>query len=124
MKTAPEAGSTWPVIDHLHLLGGPQPPHISLPNMANKYGTIFTIKLGVHRALVMSNWEIAKECLSINDKVFATRPKVAGMEILGYNNAMIGSAPYGPYWSQVRKFATVELHSNHWLDMLMWGNLR
>ena len=83
-----------------------------------------TIKLGVHRALVVSNWEIAKECLSINDKVFATRPKVAGMEILGYNNAMIGSAPYGPYWSQVRKFATVELHSNHWLDMLMWGNLR
>ncbi|XWS21116.1 hypothetical protein CRYUN_Cryun30bG0027800 [Craigia yunnanensis] len=117
MKTAPEAGDAWPVIGHLHLLGGPQPPHISLANMADKYGTIFTIKLGVNRALVVSNCEIAKECLTINDKAFATRPKLAAMELLGYNNSMIAFAPYGPYWRQVRKFATVELLSNHRLDM-------
>ncbi|XVF07464.1 hypothetical protein REPUB_Repub06bG0141200 [Reevesia pubescens] len=117
-KKAPEAGGAWPVIGHLRLLGGPQPPHISLTNMADKYGPIFTIKLGVHKALVVSNWEIAKECLTINDKVFATRPKLAGMELLGYNNAMIGFAPYGPYWRQVRKFATIELLSTYRLDML------
>ncbi|KAG4140331.1 hypothetical protein ERO13_D06G011632v2 [Gossypium hirsutum] len=57
-KTAPEAGGAWPIIGHLRLLGGPQPPHISLANMADKYGKMFTIKLGVHRALVVSHWEI------------------------------------------------------------------
>ncbi|XWS52585.1 hypothetical protein CRYUN_Cryun11dG0083600 [Craigia yunnanensis] len=97
MKTAPEASGAWPVIGHLHPLGGPQPPLISLSNMADKYGTFFTIKLGVRIVLVVTNFEIVKECLTINDKAFATRPKVAGMEILGYNYAMIGSTPYGPY---------------------------
>ncbi|KAE8674044.1 putative Cytochrome P450 [Hibiscus syriacus] len=117
-KTAPEAGGAWPIIGHLRLLGGRQPPHITLANMADKYGTIFTIKLGVHRALVVSSWEIAKECLTINDKAFATRPKLLSMELLAYNYAMIGTAPYGPYWRQVRKFATIELLSNHRLDSL------
>ncbi|XP_022754077.1 cytochrome P450 82A3-like [Durio zibethinus] len=118
MKTAPEAGSAWPVIGHLRLLRGPQPVHISLANMAEKYGTIFTIKLGVHRALLVSNWEIAKECLTINDKALANRPKLVGLELLGYNNAMIGTAPYGPYCCQVRKFVTAELLSNHRIEML------
>ncbi|KAG4140335.1 hypothetical protein ERO13_D06G012100v2 [Gossypium hirsutum] len=117
-KTAPEAGGAWPIIGHLRLLGGSQPPHISLGNLADKYGGIFTISLGVNRALVVSNWEIAKECLTINDKAFASRPKLASSEILGYNCAMIALAPYGPYWRQVRKFATIELLSNHRLELL------
>ncbi|TYI75591.1 hypothetical protein E1A91_D06G016600v1 [Gossypium mustelinum] len=117
-KTAPEAGGAWPIIGHLRILGGPQPPHISLGNLADKYGRIFTIKLGVHRALVVSNWEIAKECLTINDKAFATRPKLTSSEHFGYNCAMIGFAPYGPYWRQVRKFSTIELLSNHRLELL------
>ncbi|KAK8683855.1 hypothetical protein V6N13_039901 [Hibiscus sabdariffa] len=82
-KTAPVAGEAWPIIGHLRLLGGPQSPHISLANMADKSGKIFTIKLGVHRALVVSSWEIAKECLTINDRAFATRPKLASMQLLG-----------------------------------------
>ncbi|KAE8716306.1 putative Cytochrome P450 82A3 [Hibiscus syriacus] len=112
-KTAPEAGGAWPIIGHLRLLGEPQPPHITFANMTDKYGTIFTIKLGVQRALVVSSWETAKECLTINDKAFATRPKLLSAKILTYNYAMITSAPYGPYWRQVRKFATIELLSNH-----------
>ncbi|MBA0869502.1 hypothetical protein Goshw_028972 [Gossypium schwendimanii] len=86
--------------------------------MADKYGRIFSIKLGVHRALVVNNWEIAKECLSINDKVFATRPNLACTELMGYNRAMIGFAPYGPYWRQMRKICIIELLSNHRLNLL------
>ncbi|KAG4140337.1 hypothetical protein ERO13_D06G012300v2 [Gossypium hirsutum] len=117
-KTAPEAGGAWPIIGHLRLLGGSQPPHISLANMADKYGGIFSIKLGVHRALVVSDWEIAKECLTVNDKEFASRPKLASSEILGNNRAMLGFAPYGPYWRQIRKVAAIELLSNHRLELL------
>ncbi|XWS24303.1 hypothetical protein CRYUN_Cryun28dG0089500 [Craigia yunnanensis] len=115
---APEAGGAWPVIGHLHLLGGPQPVHISLANMADKYGPIFTIQLGMHRALVVSDSETVKECLTTNDKAFATRPALTASILMGYNNAMIGFAPYGPYLQQVRKFATLELLSNKRLDML------
>ncbi|OMO74974.1 Cytochrome P450 [Corchorus olitorius] len=115
---APEAGGAWPVIGHLHLLGGSKPLHIILANMADKYGPIFTIKLGMRRALIVSNSETAKECFTTNDKAFATRPKVAATMHMCYNNAMIGFAPYGPYWRQVRKLATLQLLSNNRLDML------
>ncbi|KAG4193804.1 hypothetical protein ERO13_A06G014700v2 [Gossypium hirsutum] len=126
-KTAPEAGGAWPIIGHLRLLGGSQPPHISLANMADKYGRIFSIKLGVHRALVVSDWEIAKAFLTTNDKAFASRPKLASSELLGNNSAMLGFAPYGPYWRQIRKVATIELLSNHRLELLkhqLWNKKR
>ena len=61
--------------------------------MANKYGPIFTIWLGVHRTIVVSSWEIAKECFTTNDKAFANRPKALGLELLGYNYAMFGFSP-------------------------------
>ncbi|KAL9450966.1 hypothetical protein AB3S75_012668 [Citrus x aurantiifolia] len=117
-RRAPEAGGAWPVTGHLHLLGGPEPPHRVLGAMADKYGPIFTIKMGVNRALVVSNWEMAKECLTTHDKVFASRPKTLAMEIFGYNFSMFGFSPYGSYWREIRKIATVELLSNHRLEKL------
>jgi hypothetical protein len=62
-KTAlpPEAGGAWPLIGHLHQLGGTKPTHITLGNRADKYGSIFSIRLGVHRTLIVSGWEIVKE---------------------------------------------------------------
>ncbi|KAJ4701844.1 Cytochrome P450 [Melia azedarach] len=117
-REAPEAGGAWPVIGHLHLLGGPEPPHRVLGKMADNYGPIFTIKMGVHRTLVVSNCEIAKECLTANDKVFANRPKTLAMELLAYNFSMLAFSPYGPYWRQARKIATIELLSNHRLHKL------
>lgn len=71
----PEAGGAWPLIGHLHLLGGSQPPHVTLGNLADKYGPIFTIRLGVHKTLVVSNSEMAKQCFTVNDRAFASRPK-------------------------------------------------
>ncbi|KAE8704175.1 putative Cytochrome P450 [Hibiscus syriacus] len=115
---APEAGNSWPVIGHLHLLRGPKPAHIILSEMADKYGPIFTIKMGVHRALIVSDHETAKECLTINDKAFACRPSTLAMELLSYNHAMFGFAPYGNEWRQLRKISINELLSNYRLERL------
>lgn len=114
----PVAGGGWPIIGHLHLLAGSKLAHITLADMADKYGPIFTVKLGVHTSLIVANWEIAKECLTTNDRAFATRPKTAAMELLSYNRAIFGFAPYGPHWRQSRKIATLELLSNHRLETL------
>lgn len=121
-RNPPEAGGGWPILGHLPLLGGSQPPHITLGDMADKYGPIFTIRMGVHRSLIVSNWEMAKECFTTNDKVFANRPKGAASELMAYNCAMFGFSPDGPYWRQVRKIATLELLSNQRLQML--GHVR
>jgi hypothetical protein len=66
---------------------------------------------------MVSNWEMAKECLRTNDKAFATRPKTLAMDILGYNYSILGFSPYGTYWRQIRKILTLEVLSNHPLEM-------
>ncbi|KAK1412551.1 hypothetical protein QVD17_33903 [Tagetes erecta] len=114
----PKAKGAWPIIGHLHLLGGSRLTHHVLGDMADKYGPIFTIKMGVHKALVVSNAEIAKECYTTNDKIFATRPKSKAGEIMGYNYALIGVAPYGDYWRKVRKLMTLEVFSQRRVEML------
>ena len=114
----PQAGGAWPIIGHLHLLGGSQLPHITLGAMADKYGPIFTIWLGLHRAVVVSNWEIAKECFTTNDLAVSSRPKLLGAKHLGYNYAMFGFSPYGPYWRELRKISSIELLSARRLELL------
>jgi hypothetical protein len=89
-----------------------------LGNLADKYGPIFTIRLGVHRTLVISSHEMAKQCFTINDKAFASRPKSIAFEILGYNFSMIGFSPYGSYWRTVRKISTIHVLSATRIDML------
>ncbi|KDP38437.1 hypothetical protein JCGZ_04362 [Jatropha curcas] len=74
--------------------------------------------MGVHRNLVVSNWEIAKECLTTNDKAFATSPKILTTEHLANDLSMFGFSPYGTYWREMRKIATLELLSNHRLELL------
>ncbi|KAF5942829.1 hypothetical protein HYC85_020471 [Camellia sinensis] len=112
-REAPEAAGAWPLMGHLHLLGGPELPYKILGAMADKYGPVFTIRLGVHRALVVSNSEMVKECFTTNDKAFSNRPKCIAVEHMCYNYAMFGFSPYGPYWREMRKITTLELLSNH-----------
>ncbi|XWS14637.1 hypothetical protein CRYUN_Cryun35bG0026300 [Craigia yunnanensis] len=117
-RKAPEVSGARPFLGHLHLLGGSKPAHITLGNFADTYGPIFTVRLGMHPTLIVSNWEIAKECFTTNDKAFVNRPRSLAGELLGYNYAMFGFSPYGPYWRHVRKIATLEVLSNHRLEKL------
>ncbi|KAG5613258.1 hypothetical protein H5410_024539 [Solanum commersonii] len=93
----PEAAGARPIIGHLHLLNGPQMPHKIFGQMAETYGPIFRLKLGVNEVVIVSDHKIAKECFTTNDRAFANRPKSIASEILGYNYAMFGLGPYGPY---------------------------
>ncbi|KAM0035396.1 putative cytochrome P450 [Helianthus debilis subsp. tardiflorus] len=118
-KEAPELRGDWPIIGHLHLLGGGDKLlYRTLGSMADKYGPAFNIRLGAHRALVISSWEVAKECFTVNDLALASRPKTAAVKHMCYNYAMFGMGPYTPYWREMRKIATLELLSNRRLEML------
>lgn len=115
----PEAGGAWPLIGHLHLLvRSKQPPHVTLGNMADKYGPIFTFRSGVRKTLVVSNYEMAKQCFTTNDKAFASRPKTVATEIMANNLAMFGFSPYGDYWRHMRKITTMEVLSNKRIEIL------
>lgn len=116
---APKAPGAWPLIGHLHLLRGQVPVCRTLGVMADKYGPIFELQLGSHRGLVVSSWEMVKDCFKeANDKIFATRPSMALSKHLGYDGAVFALAPYGPYWRHIRKLVTVELLTNSRLEKL------
>ncbi|KAL5558162.1 hypothetical protein UlMin_034373 [Ulmus minor] len=117
-KPAPKVPGGWPIFGHLPLLGGTKPPHLTLGALADKYGPIFTIRLGSHEALIVSTSELSKECFTTNDLALASRPKLVAAEHLGYNNAMFAFSPHGTFWREIRKVATFELLSNSRLDQL------
>ncbi|PWA86668.1 cytochrome P450 [Artemisia annua] len=85
--------------------------------MADNFGPIFTIKLGLHRVLVVSNSQMAKECLTTNDRVFASKQKSMAGELMGYNYAMFELAPNGSYWRKMRKTVVQELASRRRVQM-------
>ncbi|MED6184266.1 hypothetical protein PIB30_045851 [Stylosanthes scabra] len=118
IKEPPMVPGSWPILGHLLLFHGSQPLHITLGAMADKYGPLFTIKLGSTKIAVLSNSEMARECFTKNDKASSSRPKLVAIEHLSYNQAMFGFASYGPYWREVRKIVTLELLSNRRMELL------
>ncbi|KAK4429092.1 cytochrome [Sesamum alatum] len=114
----PQAAGGWPIIGHLRLLSGVELPHIILSDMVDKYGPIFSIRLGVHRALIVSSWEIAKECFTTNDMIFCDRPRTTAIKHMSYNYAMFGLGKYGPYWRELRKISVQKLLSNRKIETL------
>ncbi|CAK8533667.1 unnamed protein product [Lathyrus sativus] len=116
-KEPPMASGAWPILGHLLVLASSKTPHKTLGTMANKYGPLFTIKLGTNHALVLSNWEMAKECYTINDVTVSSRSKLVAIEHIAYNQASFGFAPYGPYWREMRKIVSMFL-SNRRMEQL------
>ncbi|XP_058205895.1 xanthotoxin 5-hydroxylase CYP82C2-like [Rhododendron vialii] len=115
---APEPKGAWPIIGHLHLLGGKTPVFRTLAAMAVKHGPIFTIQIGMRRALVVSGKETIMECFTTNDCAFVSRPKSAAVKYMGYDGAMSALGPHGPYWRELRKVMTLEFLSNRHLELM------
>ncbi|XP_070042066.1 nicotine N-demethylase CYP82E4-like [Nicotiana tomentosiformis] len=111
----PKIPGGWPVIGHLFYFNnnGDDDRHFSqkLGDLADKYGPVFTFRLGFRRFLAVSSYEAMKECFSTNDIHFADRPALLYGEYLCYNNAMLAVAKYGPYWKKNRKLVNQELLS-------------
>ncbi|XP_061365623.1 cytochrome P450 82A4-like [Gastrolobium bilobum] len=120
-REAPIVEGAWPIFGHLPLMlsgSNSTTPHRTLGAMADKCGPLFTIKLGSTPTLVLSNWEMAKECFTTNDMAVSSRPKLVAVEHMSYNQAVFSFAPYGPYWRELRKVATLEIFSSRRVDQL------
>ncbi|KAA8543524.1 hypothetical protein F0562_020981, partial [Nyssa sinensis] len=71
----PEPAGAWPLIGHLPILGAQNTFARTLAAMADEYGPIYRIWIGVHSAIVVSSWEAVKECFTANDRAFAGTPQ-------------------------------------------------
>ncbi|KAK2632873.1 hypothetical protein EUGRSUZ_L00958 [Eucalyptus grandis] len=115
LRTPPEVAGTWPIMGHMPILGKSHLPYRTFVSMADKYGPIFTIRLRLFPAIVVSSSEIAKECFTKHDLVLASRPQQLATEVMGYNYAFLKFTRYGPYW---RLFPVADaLPFLGWLDL-------
>ncbi|KAI3856118.1 hypothetical protein MKW98_016151 [Papaver atlanticum] len=114
----PEVAGSWPIVGHLPQLVGSTPLFKTLANMSEKYGPIFMVRFGMHPTLVVSSWEMSKECFTTNDKFLASRPPSASAKYLAYDHAMFGFSFYGPYWRETRKISTLQLLTHKRLESL------
>ncbi|KAL5820341.1 hypothetical protein ACOSQ3_022223 [Xanthoceras sorbifolium] len=110
-KRLPPGPRGFPIFGSLHLLG--KYPHRDLHKLAQKYGSIMFMRLGLKPTIVVSSPQAAELFLRTHDLVFASRPPLQAFKLLSYGQKDMIMAPYGPYWRTVRKMCTLELLSNH-----------
>ncbi|XP_015089572.1 cytochrome P450 CYP82D47-like [Solanum pennellii] len=120
-KLAPQVPGAWPIIGHLHQLSGIDknvPFAHTLAALADKYGPIFTLRMGMYPYLIINNWEGAKDCLTTHDKDFAARPTSMAGQSIGYKYARFTYSNFGPYYNHVRKLALTQVLSSTKLEKM------
>ncbi|KAH6791397.1 hypothetical protein C2S51_006403 [Perilla frutescens var. frutescens] len=119
-KAPPEAAGAWPLVGHLHLMSSHPSAgllHVNLGRLADKYGPIFRIRIGVHRVVVVSGWQLMKELFTTNDAAVSSRPNMRAGKHMAYDYAMLGFSMYGAYWREVRKLVATELFSSRRVEL-------
>ncbi|KAM3327157.1 hypothetical protein P3S67_002283 [Capsicum chacoense] len=99
-----------PFIGNLHQFDS-LTPHLYFWKLSQKYGKIFSLKIGSTSMVVISSAKLAKEVLKTQDLAFCSRPSLLGQQKLSYNGQDIGFAPYNDYWREIRKICVVHLFS-------------
>ncbi|KAF8022902.1 hypothetical protein BT93_F0420 [Corymbia citriodora subsp. variegata] len=103
----------------------PSHPHpfnpcmVQIKLISQAQNTTRSCRLGLFPAVVVSSSEIAKECCTKHDHALASRPQLIATEVMGYNYAFFGFAPYGLYWREMRKIVTSEMLSNRRIESLL-----
>ncbi|XP_072125186.1 cytochrome P450 2H2-like isoform X2 [Mobula birostris] len=97
----PPGPTPLPIIGNLHLLGLKK-SHVTLMELSEKYGPIFTIKLGMIRVVVLAGYETVKDALINHPDQFAGRAHIPIFDDLTQGFGIILSN--GESWRQMRRF--------------------
>ncbi|XP_042058394.1 cytochrome P450 81Q32-like [Salvia splendens] len=108
-RLPPSPAVPLPILGHLHLLK--QPLHRTFHRLSQSTGPIFSLKLGLRRAVVVSSPALVDECFTKNDVALANRPNIIIDEYIGYNHTTMSGAPYGDLWRSLRRIAAQEVLS-------------
>ncbi|XP_076982001.1 steroid 17-alpha-hydroxylase/17,20 lyase [Tamandua tetradactyla] len=77
--------------------------HANLFKLQEKYGPIFSFRLGTKNTVIVGQHQLAREVLIKKGKEFSGRPYVVTLDILSNNQKGIAFADYSPHWQLHRK---------------------
>ena len=99
-----------PIIGNLHLLG--HKPHISLTQLAKKYGPIMNLKLGQINAVVISSSVLAKEAMQKQDLAFSNRFVIDAIRACNHDDFSVIWLPVNnSQWRTLRKIMNSHIFS-------------
>nr|GLL39064.1 geraniol 8-hydroxylase-like isoform X3 [Ipomoea trifida] len=103
-----------PVIGNLHLLG--DQPHKSLAQLAQKYGPVMNLKLGMINTVVISSSAMAKEALQKQDLAFSARSIPDVLRAQNHSQFSVIWLPAASKWRAIRKIMNSNIFSSSKLD--------
>ncbi|WMV48497.1 hypothetical protein MTR67_041882 [Solanum verrucosum] len=113
-KKLPPGPSPWTIIGNLHILV--TKPHVSLANLAKKYGPIMRLKIGQATIVVISSSIMAKQVLKNQDLAFSTRFVPNVVRTQNYCNFSVVYLPVCPQWRTIRRIWNTNIFSYNRLD--------
>ena len=110
-KNAPPGPLGWPIVGNLPQLS--KNFHEDLFHLSEKYGPIFSLKLGRKPAIVVSSPELAFEVFKLEEASFYSRTINEAIRAVTYNAASILWIPHSPRWSVLRRILISDILSNN-----------
>ncbi|XP_048407932.2 uncharacterized protein LOC125462219 [Stegostoma tigrinum] len=95
-----------PLIGNLHMLDLKKLSK-SLMKLSEKYGKVFSIKLGPTTTVVLTGYEAVKDALENNADAFGERARIPIFEALSKGHGIVFG--HGESWKQMRRFALTTL---------------
>ncbi|KAI3956990.1 hypothetical protein MKW92_012156 [Papaver armeniacum] len=115
-KLPPGPCRPWPIVGNLYDI---KPVRFRcFWDWSKIYGPIISVWLGSTLNVVVSNAELAKQVLKVNDHDLADRHRSRSAAKFSRNGTDLIWADYGPHYVKVRKVCTVELFSSKRIQAL------
>ncbi|XP_063771257.1 cytochrome P450 2C5-like [Pseudophryne corroboree] len=97
----PPGPTPLPIIGNLHIMDMKR-PYETFHKLSEKYGSVYSIRLGTEKIVILSGYETVKDALVNHADVFAARPKVPIFEALFLGHGILFSN--GESWKAMRRF--------------------
>ncbi|KAG9441543.1 hypothetical protein H6P81_017397 [Aristolochia fimbriata] len=113
-KVLPPGPVQAPIFGSLFKLG--DKPHVSITELAARYGPVMSLRLGRLTTVVVSSAAAAREVLQKNDRMFAGRSVPDSVRVLGVDELSMAWIQPGPLWRRLRYLCNTCIFNSHRLD--------
>ncbi|XP_029451954.1 cytochrome P450 2K6-like [Rhinatrema bivittatum] len=105
-KNFPPGPRPLPIIGNLHIMNLKR-PYKTFLELSKKYGSVFTIQLGMKKMVILTGYETVKEALVNHADEFGERARVPLFDQINKGLGIIFS--YGENWKVMRRFTITTL---------------